>query len=110
MTFFQNPNLPSLGWWLQVDARNPICIYFFGPFNSQEEAERSRDGFLADLRQEGAYILYSEAKFCHPRQLTIFEDELKIHDLEDSSAEFFLNLVQHTGVPSSRQRTAPRLN
>ena len=110
MDFNHSQNLPNLGWWLQVDARNPICIYFFGPFTSQEEAERSKDGFFTDLRQEGAYIIYSEIKFCQPRQLTIYEDELNIRDLETSSTHFFLNLVQHQGIPGARKQYSRTFN
>jgi hypothetical protein len=102
MEFYHRQNSSKLGWWLKIEAATPICIYYFGPFSSQKEAESSKLEYFTDLAQENVKILHSETRFCQPRQLTIFEEELKIGDLEDSSALFFMNLIHHHGAPSFR--------
>jgi hypothetical protein len=41
-------------WWVKATTQIPSCMYYFGPFDSRLEAERSQHGFLEDLLQEGA--------------------------------------------------------
>jgi hypothetical protein len=85
-----------VGWWLEVGTLNPLCIYFFGPFEGQMEAEAAKRGFFEDLEREDARILYFNVKFCQPRKLTIFADEVTIPDLQLSSPSFFEALI---GLP-----------
>ncbi len=97
LSSFEN-GLPSLAWWLQVDTANPTCIYYFGPFGSKEEAESSKNMYFDDLRQENDTILYSQAKFCQPRALTISEDRLHVTDFQGASLQLFLNFIQDKGA------------
>jgi Domain of unknown function (DUF1816) len=78
----------ELRWWLEVRTINPICIYFFGPFENQSEAEASQEGFVQDLESENAWVLYANVKLDNPRQLTIDAEELSLDDLR-----FFPNTV-----------------
>lgn len=79
----------ELHWWIEIGTISPICIYFFGPFESESEAKSSKEGFHQDLKGENARVLYSNVKFCRPRQLTIDGNELTINDLMHSLSAFF---------------------
>jgi hypothetical protein len=68
----------ALDWWLEVRTLNPNCIYFFGPFENQSEAESSQEGFFQDLESENAWVLYSNVKLDNPHQLTIDAHELQL--------------------------------
>lgn len=70
-------NLPQLGksnWWVEITTAKPICIYYFGPFSSFQEADAMRPGYIEDLVQEGSSIIQALAKQCQPTQLTIFDE------------------------------------
>ncbi len=65
-------------WWVKVDTQVPICTYYFGPFDSVQEAESYHGDYIQDLREEGAQgISYVIEKAC-PRKLTISADESAI--------------------------------
>ncbi|GET41014.1 protein of unknown function DUF1816 [Microseira wollei NIES-4236] len=61
-------------WWLEVKTKQPYCIYYFGPFDSASEAEQAQEGYLEDLKQEGAQEIEIQIKFYSPNELTIFQD------------------------------------
>lgn len=63
----------SLQWWLKVATESPICTYYFGPFDSVQEAELSQSDYLRDLTEEGAKITSIKVEQGQPSQLTIFE-------------------------------------
>ena len=90
-----DPNYVTLrfSWWIEVFTAHPSCIYYFGPFTNQKEADSAQDGYLEDLRNEGAHIVSVRTQLCQPRKLTIYENELTIHDLEFSPLTFFQGLV-----------------
>ncbi|WP_404791317.1 DUF1816 domain-containing protein [Altericista sp. CCNU0014] len=71
----------ELRWWLEMRTINPICIYFFGPFETRSEAESSQSGFFQDLESEDAWVLYSTVKLSNPHHLTIDADALTLDDL-----------------------------
>ena len=58
-------------WWVEIQTDNPQCTYYFGPFETAEEARALQDGYLEDLRQEQARIITVEIKQCQPKELTI---------------------------------------
>ncbi|NCJ07450.1 DUF1816 domain-containing protein [Synechococcales cyanobacterium C] len=95
MNLLKNQNtLPMMpAWWLEVGTLNPLCIYYFGPFRDRQETEASQFDYLKDLKQENAQVIYTHCKFCQPRQLTISEQELTIHDLKVCPVNFFEALV-----------------
>ncbi len=62
---------PAPHWWVEIQTKNPQCIYYFGPFESTEEARASQDGYLEDLRLEQAQGITVEIKKCQPEHLTI---------------------------------------
>jgi len=93
-THNHNAETSESDWWLEVGTINPICIYFFGPFEDQAEAKSSKEVFPQDLEEEKARVLYSKVKFCQPRQLTIDGNELTIKDFKLSLSSFLTDLVK----------------
>jgi hypothetical protein len=67
-------NLQQNAWWVKVVTHQPKCTYYFGPFNSQEEATASKQGYLQDLEAEGAQKIHVNIQQARPRKLTIFHD------------------------------------
>jgi hypothetical protein len=84
---------PDLSWWLEVGTLKPFCIYYFGPFDLEQEVAQAKQGFLKDLRNEKSIIIFARSNFCQPRQLTIYEHEITIQDLELTPVHFFEALV-----------------
>ena len=64
----------NLQWWIKVDTQIPVCTYYFGPFDSMQEAESNHQDYLQDLQAEGAEGISSVIQKCSPKQLTIAED------------------------------------
>lgn len=74
----------GLSWWLEVGTANPPCINYYGPFDSQGEAEVAKD-----TSQQEPQIIFSHSKFCQPRQRTLTENDFTIQDLEACPPTFF---------------------
>jgi hypothetical protein len=62
-------------WWLKVKTQSPSCIYYFGPFESKEEARLSQSGYLEDLMDEGAQKIKTAVEKARPQQLTCCASE-----------------------------------
>jgi hypothetical protein len=63
-------------WWLEITTINPHCTYYFGPFESDLEAQAAQPGFIADLESEGAKEIVVSLKQCrNPGEKTICHDE-----------------------------------
>lgn len=64
-------------WWLEILSTEPCCTYYFGPFETAEQAIVDQNGYIEDLVNEGAQGITVEIKWCKPKELTIFPmDEL----------------------------------
>lgn len=63
-------------WWLEIKTSGPACTYYFGPFDTESEAELRKQGYLEDLQQEGAKVLSAAAIALSspPQQLTVYEE------------------------------------
>jgi Domain of unknown function (DUF1816) len=77
-----------LAWWLEVGALKPLCIYYFGPFESQQETHTAKHGFLQDLENKNVVLAFACSKFCQPRQLTMDKNDLTIEDLKTCPGQF----------------------
>jgi hypothetical protein len=62
-------------WWLEIKTSHPSCTYYFGPFDSEAEAESLRSGYIDDLEKEGAQEIRFTLHHCsHPETLTIVDE------------------------------------
>ncbi|MBE9165056.1 DUF1816 domain-containing protein [Tychonema sp. LEGE 06208] len=62
-------------WWVEIVTDLPRCTYYFGPFDTDQEASSHTPGYLEDLESEGAKRVSIRIKRCQPSALTIYEDE-----------------------------------
>lgn len=64
-------------WWLKITTAGPRCVYYFGPFQSQREANAQVAGYRSDLEAEQAKVVQVKLDQQHPpAQLTFSPDEL----------------------------------
>ncbi len=71
-SFFSPP------WWVKITTAEPVCTYYFGPFSSEAEANKSKPGYVEDLEGEGAQnIQVSFQQSSEPKELTI-EAEMSV--------------------------------
>lgn len=62
-------------WWLEIKTNHPSCTYYFGPFDSETEAEAMKGGYIEDLENEGAQNIRFVFHHCsRPDTLTISEE------------------------------------
>ncbi|MBD2102165.1 DUF1816 domain-containing protein [Leptolyngbya sp. FACHB-261] len=66
---------PGTAWWAEVTTSQPPCTYYFGPFDSSDEARDACPGYVEDLRDEGAQGIEVTVKRCNPEALTVAESE-----------------------------------
>jgi hypothetical protein len=70
LIFFQQQK-----WWIKIDTQSPSCTYYFGPFDSPEEARSHYQDYLLDLQTEGAEGITYSIEQARPQQLTIGAEE-----------------------------------
>lgn len=63
-------NLSQIPWWLEIITTKPRCLYYFGPFDSMEEAKTHQAGYIEDLQAEGSLGISIQIKQCQPQNLT----------------------------------------
>ncbi|AVH65634.1 DUF1816 domain-containing protein [Nostoc sp. 'Peltigera membranacea cyanobiont' N6] len=78
MNLFQS-NQSEFAWWVEINTAVPRCTYYFGPFDSEKEAQLSRSGYVEDLYQEEARDIIALVKQCQPDVLTIFHEKEEVH-------------------------------
>ncbi len=66
--------LLEIGWWIKILTDQPLCLYYFGPFDSYYEAHLNQDGYIQDLKEEKAQLEFIEILWCQPLEATIFLD------------------------------------
>ena len=86
-----NEETPNYGWWIEIYTVEPLCIYYFGDFDSIWSAALAKNDYIQDLEQEGAVLISICIKLCKPRKITIFEDELEVSDFK-TMPSFYNNL------------------
>lgn len=69
-TSILNNNPQPLSWWIEIYTDFPRCLYYFGPFDNDDEAHSHQADYLEDLQQEGAENILIEIKQCQPLTLT----------------------------------------
>ncbi|MBD2294342.1 DUF1816 domain-containing protein [Anabaena sphaerica FACHB-251] len=68
----------GVAWWVEINTAVPHCTYYFGPFDSEKEAQLYRTGYVEDLYSEEARGIVALVKQCQPDVLTIFHEEAKV--------------------------------
>ncbi len=62
----------SKPWWVEISTSNPRWLYYFGPFDTENEAALHKGGYIEDLEQEGAQQISVTLKCCPaPAHLTV---------------------------------------
>ena len=64
----------ELSWWVKIQTAKPECIYYFGSFESQIEAEVAQYGYIEDLMMEKASGIDVEITQGQPNVITIFAE------------------------------------
>lgn len=64
----------NTAWWAEITTNKPRCTYYFGPFQSYDEAKQAYPGYIEDLNSEGAQGIVVVIKRCQPELLTICEE------------------------------------
>lgn len=41
-------------WWVEFDTDSPNRTYYFGPYDSKDEASDNTNGYIKDLEKKGA--------------------------------------------------------
>ncbi|MDJ0712829.1 MAG: DUF1816 domain-containing protein [Prochloraceae cyanobacterium] len=57
--------------WIEINTTIPQCTYYFGPFDTLEEAAECQNGYIEDLIEEGASGINVNIKKCQPQTLTV---------------------------------------
>ena len=68
------PVINRFPWWIKIQTAIPQCTYYFGPFDSSQEAQTYELGYLEDLTMEQAEGIITEIEQTQPLVLTIFEE------------------------------------
>jgi hypothetical protein len=64
-------NFKNKQWWIKITTEQPQCIYYFGPFENEQEAHNHCPGYIEDLKSEQAQGIKVAIKLCNPDLLTI---------------------------------------
>ncbi|MDJ0713284.1 MAG: DUF1816 domain-containing protein [Prochloraceae cyanobacterium] len=67
-------NFLGLAYWVEITTDKPKCTYYFGPFLDRKEAEIAREGYIEDLKNEGARGITIDLKRLKPDILTISQE------------------------------------
>jgi Domain of unknown function (DUF1816) len=74
--YFKNDNPQQ--WWIEIKTKSPKCTYYFGLFDSEQEAEDNHKDYIEDLQAEGAREIKVRIGRYQPKELTIFEEEKEL--------------------------------
>ena len=68
-------NFVGKEWWVEISTGSPKCVYYFGPFVGQAEADSAKRGYVEDLEREGAQqIRVAVKRRKTPSMLTIYDE------------------------------------
>ena len=79
--------ISSMKWWIEIFTAQPFCLYYFGDFQTFQQARILKQGFKQDLLDEGATIISLAIKYCAPQQLTIRSSELTNQEFDRLQSE-----------------------
>ena len=68
----------KMPWWIKIHTIIPCVTYFFGPFDSLEEAEQNHWDYMEDLIAEKAFGMTFEFQKAQPNALTLIDSPLEL--------------------------------
>jgi len=68
------PNSENSSWWLRFETAKPTATYYFGPFQSYNDAANNSQDHLEDLISENAQEIAYDIEFGNPQELTTVND------------------------------------
>lgn len=68
------PDVEGSDWWVEIETTSPHCTYYFGPFDSDQEARDRCPGYLEDLTAEGSHCVNILIKYCQPTALMVLHE------------------------------------
>ncbi|MDJ1183897.1 DUF1816 domain-containing protein [Roseofilum casamattae] len=83
-------NLLGFAYWIEVTTEIPACTYYFGPFQTQQEAEAAQGGYEEDLKAEAAQGIHSRIEQCKPKFLTSPEE---VGEMTGQQTPFYSSLL-----------------
>jgi Domain of unknown function (DUF1816) len=90
-------NATELAWWTKIYTKDPFCIYYFGPFAQVEEADDSKFGYIEDLENEGAEVVFIKNLQLNPTNLTLEYKNLSwVRWLHEMMQDSLMLKVLHT--------------
>lgn len=73
LTIYYARSPKRLKWWVKIVTQYPYCTYYFGPFDSAQEARLNHTAYLQDIQEEGAQGISVQIEQGQPQQLTIYD-------------------------------------
>ncbi len=64
----------SKDWWVEINTIVPRCTYYFGPFDTIQEALLYQNEYVENLRNKKAIGITVKTKKCQPNHLTIVQE------------------------------------
>ena len=61
----------KLFWWLEIKTARPSCVFYFGPFSSEEEAKVAQYSHIDRLIHEKFHGITLEVKQLEPKEVMI---------------------------------------
>lgn len=62
-------------WWVEVDTDSPKRTYYFGPYETKDEASNNTSGYIKDLEKKGSKKISINIKQGRqPSQLTASDE------------------------------------
>ena len=62
-------------WWIKISTIKPFCIYYFGPFKSENEALLAQFGYIDDVQLERPGGIDVEINLYRPKLLTVSAED-----------------------------------
>lgn len=66
-----NQSQKGANYWIRIVTNNPDYVYYFGSFESYEEAQCCVRGYIQDLKEEGSKIVFFDITRYQPKQLNL---------------------------------------
>jgi diguanylate cyclase (GGDEF)-like protein len=94
-------------WWVKIHTVIPCVTYFFGPFDSLEEAEQNHWGYIEDLMAEKAFGITFEFQKAQPKALTLIDSPLELKQDLQTLWQHICQIKSQQTVPQAFLESLP---